>query len=211
MSTLQVVIADDHPRYRHGLAKLLTSSGMQVAAEAANGWAALKAVEDLAPDVVVLDLNLPGLSGEEVTRRLTAGTPAHRVMVLSVLAREADVTSVLLAGASGYFLKDGPGEEIVAGVRAVAAGESLFAPCVTAMLMRRMRDGKRAAVPSVPLSHRELQVLRLVVEGRSNETIGERLHIDRGAARRCVSYLLTKLEVDNQVQAAVRAVREGLV
>lgn len=211
MSTLQVVIADDHPRYRYSIAKLLTSSGMQVAAEAANGLAALKAVEDLAPDVVVLDLNLPGLSGQEVTRRLTARTPPHRVMVLSVSAREADVRSVLLAGASGYFLKDGPGEEIVAGVRAVAAGESLFSPRIAAMLLGRMREGKASRAASVPLSAQEREVLRLVAEGRSNEKIGERLRIGPRNAREHVSHILTKLEVDNRVQAAVRAVREGLV
>jgi DNA-binding NarL/FixJ family response regulator len=211
MSTLQVVIADDNPRYRQSLAKLLTSSGMKVAAEAANGWAALKAVEDMAPDVVVLDLNLPGPSGEEVTRRLTACTPAHRVLVLSVLAREADVRSILLAGASGYFLKDGPGEEIVAGVRAVAAGESLFSPRIAAMLLGRIRHGQATRATTVPLSPRERQVLKLVAEGRSNETIGEWLRIDLRTARQQVSHIIAKLEVDNRVQAAVRAVREGLV
>jgi DNA-binding NarL/FixJ family response regulator len=150
MSTLQVVIVDDHPRYRLSLAKLLTNSGMNVAAEAANGWAALKAVEDVAPDVVVLDLHLPGLSGEEVTRRLTAYTPPHRVMILSASAREADVRSVVLAGASGYFLKDAPGDEIVAGVRAVATGELLFSPRVAAMLPLEVDTRVRPAWRAVP-------------------------------------------------------------
>jgi DNA-binding NarL/FixJ family response regulator len=150
MSTLQVVIVDDHPRYRLSLAKLLTSSGMNVAAEAANGWAALKAVEEVTPDVVVLDLHLPGLSGEEVTRRLTAYTPAHRVMILSASAREADVKSVVLAGASGYFLKDDPADEIVAGVRAVAAGASLFSPSVAAMLPLDVNNRVQPALRVVP-------------------------------------------------------------
>jgi DNA-binding NarL/FixJ family response regulator len=107
-------------------------------------------VEDVVPDVVVLDLHLPGLSGEEVTRRLTAYTPAHRVMILSASAREADVRSVLLAGASGYFLKDDPGDEIVAGVRAVASGESLSSPRVAAMLPREVDNRVHPALRAVP-------------------------------------------------------------
>jgi DNA-binding NarL/FixJ family response regulator len=141
-----VVIADDHPLYRQGLAKMLTAAGIEVAAEAGNGWAALKAAASAAPDVVVLDLNMPGLTGEEVTRRLTACKPPHRVMVLSVSDRESDVSSALLAGASGYFLKDGPVEEVVAGIRALAAGESLFSPRVASMFLRGMRE-RAAALP----------------------------------------------------------------
>jgi DNA-binding NarL/FixJ family response regulator len=207
-----VVLADDHPCYRQGLAKLLTESGVDVVAEAGNGWAALKAVESTSPDVVVVDLKMPGLSGAEVTRRLTSCDPPHRVLVLSVSASEADVVSALHAGARGYFLKDGPVEEVVAGIAAVAQGESLFSPRINVMLLRRMRETK--AVPldiPVPLSKREQDVLKLVVEGRSNEKIGEGLSIDAGTARNHVSHILAKMGVDNRVQAAVRAVREGLV
>jgi DNA-binding NarL/FixJ family response regulator len=150
MSTLRVIIADDHPRYRLGLARLLTRSGMHVVGEAANGWAAMKAVEGTSPDVVVLDFNMPGPSAEEVIRRLTAGTPAHRVMVLSMSARQSDVRAALAAGASGYVLKDAPGDEIAAGVRAVAAGEPLFslpvaATPVAGMPRRSMPERKVAS------------------------------------------------------------------
>ena len=212
MSTSRVVLADDHPCYRQGLAKLLTESGVDVVAEAGNGWAALKAVESTSPDVVVVDLKMPGLSGAEVTRRLTSCDPPHRVLVLSVSASEADVISALHAGARGYFLKDGPVEEVVAGIAAVAQGESLFSPRINVMLLRRMRD--RQEVPldiPVSLSKREQDVLKLVVEGRSNVKIGEGLSIDAGTARNHVSHILAKMGVDNRVQAAVRAVREGLV
>jgi DNA-binding NarL/FixJ family response regulator len=208
----RVVLADDHPCYRQGLANLLTESGVDVVAEAANGWAALRAVDSMSPDAVVVDLKMPGVSGAEVTRRLTSCDPPHRVLVLSVTASEADVMSALRAGASGYVLKDGPVEEIVAGIAAVAEGESFFSPRVGAMLLRRMREGEeRSDRVQVPLSKRERQVLRLVVEGRSNEKIGEGLSIDAGTARNHVSHLLTKLGVDNRVQAAVLAVRESLV
>jgi DNA-binding NarL/FixJ family response regulator len=206
-----VVIADDHPVYRQGLAKLLTASGIEVAAEAGNGWAALRAVAKERPDVAILDLGMPGLSGIEVTRRLTACSPPHRVMIVSISTEESDVDAALRAGASGYFLKDGPVEEVVAGIRAVAAGQSLFSPRIGAMLLRRMRERGRSAPEPVSLSARELEVLKLLVEGRSNEKIGEGLCIDAGTARNHVSHILSKLGVDNRVQAAVRAVREGIV
>jgi DNA-binding NarL/FixJ family response regulator len=145
MSTLRVVIADDHPRYRQGLAKLLTRSGMEVVGEAA-----LRAVDGATPDVVVIDFHMPGPPAEEVIRRLTAGTPRHRVMVLSMSAKESDVRAAVVAGASGYVLKDTSCDEIAAGVRAVAAGESRFtlpvaAPPVEAMLGRDVAEGKAAS------------------------------------------------------------------
>jgi DNA-binding NarL/FixJ family response regulator len=212
MSTSRVVLADDHPFYRQGLSKMLAESGVNVVAEAGNGWAALRAVEKTSPDVVVLDLNMPGMTGEEVARRLTSCDPPHRVIVVSVSDDLADVMAALRAGASGYFLKDGPVEEVVAGIEAVAQGECFFSPRIGAMLLHRMRE--RREVPAdtpVPLSKRERDVLRLVVEGRSNAKIGEGLSIDAGTARDHVSHILAKMGVDNRVQAAVRAVREGLV
>jgi DNA-binding NarL/FixJ family response regulator len=212
VTTSRVVLADDHPFYRTGLSKMLRESGVDVVAEAGNGWAALKAVDETSPDVVVLDQNMPGMSGDEVTRRLTSCDPPHRVIVLSVSDDEVDVMSALRAGASGYFLKDGPVEEVVAGIEAAARGESFFSPRIGAMLLRRMREQRDVPIDMpVRLSRREQEVLRLVVEGRSNEKIGEGLHIDPGTARNHVSHILTKLGVDNRVQAAVRAVREGLV
>jgi DNA-binding NarL/FixJ family response regulator len=191
---------------------MLRESGVDVVAEAGNGWAALKAVEATSPDVVVLDHNMPGMSGDEVARRLTSCDPPHRVIVLSVSDDEADVMAALRAGASGYFLKDGPVEEVVAGIEAAARGESYFSPRIGAMLLRRMRERREVPVDMpVRLSKREQDVLRLVVEGRSNEKIGEGLSIDAGTARNHVSHILAKLGVDNRVQAAVRAVREDLV
>jgi DNA-binding NarL/FixJ family response regulator len=212
VSTSRVVLADDHPFYLQGLAKLLRKSGVQVLAEAGNGWAALKAAEATSPDVVVLDLNLPAPSGAEVTRRLTSCDPPHRVLVVSVSDSEADVTAALRAGAGGYLLKDGPVEQLVAAIAAVSEGESFFSPRIGAMLLRRIRERRDVPVDMpVRLSKREQEVLRLLVEGRSNEKIGERLAIDAGTARNHVSHILAKLGVDNRVQAAVRAVREGLV
>jgi two-component system, NarL family, nitrate/nitrite response regulator NarL len=212
VSTSRVVLADDHPFYRQGLAKMLTELGVDIVAEAENGRAALEAVEATSPDVVVLDMNMPGMSGAEVAQRLTSCDPPHNVLVLSVSDSEIDVTAALKAGARGYFLKDGPVEEVVAGIEAVAQGESFFSPRIGAMLLRRIRDHRDVPIDTpVQLSKREQEVLRLVVEGRSNQKIGEGLSIDAGTARNHVSHILAKMGVDNRVQAAVRAVREGLV
>src|SRR5262245_52682857 len=119
---LRVVVADDHAFYRDGLARLLRECGIEAVACVPNGEAAIEAVREHAPDVVVMDLNMPGMTGVEATRRLSVEAPAARVLVLSVSAQESDVTEAILAGARGYVLKDGPIEEVVAGIRQAAAG-----------------------------------------------------------------------------------------
>ena len=211
---LRVVLVDDHPVYREGLAKLLTQSGVEVVAQAGNGLDAISIVEQAAPDVVVMDLNMPGMSGVDVTRKLVQRNPATKVLVVSVSAQEEDVTEAILAGASGYVLKDGPVEEVVAGIQAAANGESLISPRIATMLLRKMRlDGPSEieAPGTTPLSERELQVLRLVAEGKGNQEIGEVLYIGQSTVRNHISSILMKLQVDNRVQAAVRAVRDRIV
>jgi two-component system NarL family response regulator len=211
---LRVVLVDDHPVYREGLAKLLLECGVDVIAQAGNGADALGIVEEMAPDVVVMDLNMPGMSGVEVTRKLVERTPASRVLVVSVSAQEEDVTEAILAGASGYVLKDGPVEEVVAGIQAAANGESLISPRIATMLLRRMRLDEPVGVDApvmTPLSERELQVLRLVAEGKGNQEIGEALYIGQSTVRNHISSILMKLQVENRVQAAVRAVRDRIV
>jgi DNA-binding NarL/FixJ family response regulator len=206
---LRVVIADDHPFYRQGLARLLSQSGVEVVGQASNGPGAIELVERTAPDVAVVDLNMPGMSGVEVTRRLNERMPASRVLVVSVSAQEEDVTEAILAGASGYVLKDGPVEEVVAGIRAAAAGESLLSPRIAGTLLDRIRDHEQVQpdAPPLPLSERELQVLRLVAQGRGESEIGETLHIGAGAVSKHISSLLMKLQVENRVQAAMRTVQ----
>jgi DNA-binding NarL/FixJ family response regulator len=210
---LRVVIADDHPFYRQGLADLLGKSGIEVVGEAPDGQAAIELVGQTAPDVVVMDLNMPGMSGAEATRRLTERNPTARVLVLSVSAEEVDVTDAILAGAMGYVLKDSPIEEVVAGIKAAAAGNSLISPRIASQLMRRIRDREieQPQLPPLPLSDRELQVLKLVADGKTNQEIGEELFIGPSTARNHISSILMKLQVDNRVQAAVRAVRDHIV
>jgi DNA-binding NarL/FixJ family response regulator len=211
---LRIVLVDDHPVYRAGLARLLRESGLDVIAELPNGEAALEAVEEMAPDVVVMDLNMPGMSGLEATRRLVAQSPATRVLVVSVSAQEADVTDAILAGASGYILKESPVEEVVAGIRAAAAGQSLISPRIATMLLQRIRDAAGTVnVDLAPanLSARELEVLSLMAEGKSNHEIAEALVISPSTVHNHISSILMKLQVENRVQAAVRAIRERLI
>jgi DNA-binding NarL/FixJ family response regulator len=207
-----VVIVDDHQFYRQGLAELLSKSGIDVVGQARDGQAAMRLVADTAPDVVVMDLNMPGISGAEATRRLTERNPATRVLVLSVSAEEADVTEAILAGAMGYVLKDSPVEEVVAGINAAARGESLISPRVASLLMRTIRNREEVepALPPLPLSERELEVLRLIADGKTNQEIGEALFIGPSTARNHISSILMKLQVDNRVQAAVRAVQSRM-
>src|ERR687895_569056 len=145
---LRVVIADDHPFYRQGLARLLSQSGVEVVGEAANGPDAIELVERTAPDVAVVDLNMPGMSGVEVTRRLNERMPASRVLVVSVSAQEDDVTEAILAGASGYVLKDGPVEQEIG--ESLRIGASAVAKHVSSVLMKlHVENRVEAAMRSV--------------------------------------------------------------
>ncbi len=211
---LRVVVADDHPFYREGLARLLRESGIDAVACVPNGEAAIEAVRELAPDVVVMDLNMPGMSGVEATRRLSEQAPATRVLVLSVSESEHDVTEAILAGARGYVLKDGSVDEVVAGIRMAAAGGALISPRVAMQLLGWIREHENTSQPrpgAVHLSERELEVLSLLAEGKANNEIADSLFISASTVRNHISSILIKLQVENRVQAAVQAVRQGLV
>lgn len=192
--------------FRRGLAKQLARFDVEVVEEAANGWAAIRAVERTAPDVVVLDLNMPALSGPLAIRRLLDRVPESRVLVLSVSADEVDVVEAILAGASGYVLKDGPVEDVVAGVRALAAGKSLISPRIAAMLLQQIRMGNRATagLPATPLSPPDVELLRLVAEGSTDDEIGATLGIDPGDVGSQVSAVLAKLHAAARAQFAVQ-------
>jgi DNA-binding NarL/FixJ family response regulator len=213
---VRVVVADQHPFARQGLIKLLTDSGIDVVEEAANCVALLEVVELTAPDVVVIDGDMTGACPVQVIRDLTGGTPPCRVLVLSTSVEAADVSAAILAGASGYLRKDRPVDEVVMGIRAAAAGGSLISPWITPALFASVPEPEPVSVdpdppPPLALSPRELEVLRLVADGKGNREIGEALFIEAGTVRNHVSRVLKKLDVENRVQAAVRAVREQLV
>ena len=209
---VRVAVADDHELFRTGLRELLTQHGFSVVGEVDSGEAALELAAKTALDVFVMDVNMPGMGGIEAARRLTAASPPCRVLMLSVSPEDRDVNEAILAGACGYMLKDASPAEIVAAVAAAARGESLLSPHVTGRLLEQMRGDAEFATEVRPeLTERELEVLRLVAQGKENIEIAEELSISVQTVKSHVSNLLTKLDVDNRIQAAVFAIRRRIV
>jgi DNA-binding NarL/FixJ family response regulator len=208
------LVVDDHDLFRRGLRELLEEQGIRVIGDAATVEDGVALAARARPDVVVMDLNLPHGSGIEATRQLVGADPNAKVLVLTVAADERNVLNALLAGACGYLLKDSTIEEIAAGVRAAAAGRSFVSPQVVHHLLNRLRGSASAYEVPAPdeakLSTRELEILRLVAQGCDNDQIAERLVLSPRTVKNHVSSILAKLDMDNRVQAAVYAVRQGL-
>ncbi len=212
----KVMVVDDHELFRGGLVGLLEEHNLTVVAEADDAGSALAQAEICRPEVVLMDLNLPDMSGTQATRILIARMPAVRVVVLSVMADDRHVIEALLAGACGYVLKDAPIDQIVAGIRAAMRGESVISPRIANRLVRRLREPEQAAhghadVPIPELTDRELEVLTLMARGIGNQRIAESLFLSEHTVKNHVSSILVKLDVDNRLQAAVRAVRARIV
>jgi DNA-binding NarL/FixJ family response regulator len=210
---ITVVLVDDHALYRSGLRELLESHGIEVVGDAPTAEAGLELVDRHAPDVAIMDLSLPGMSGIEAIRRLAADAPRTHVLALTVSASEADVTDAVLVGGSCYLLKDTPIETIVSGVRAAAAGEAMISPKMAATLLDRLRANgvREGPSPEEALSEREREVLRLVASGKENDEIARELFISPHTVKNHISSILLKLRVANRIQAAVRAVREEMI
>ena len=212
---IRVIVVDDHDLLRKGVRDLLTEHGLQVVGEAADGDDAVRLVAHAAPDVVVMDLNMPRMSGIEATRRLARVSPTSRVLVLTVSADDETVANAIEAGASGYLLKDASGDEIASGVRAAAAGEALISPRIASRLLERLRPEEGSQGPGsgtgAELTDREAEVLRLLAAGRDNAGIAQELYISPRTVKNHISSILAKLHVDNRIQAAVYAVRKGIV
>lgn len=209
--SIRVVVVDDHHLFRHGLKAMLEAEGFDVVGEAVSGEHAVDVAATVEPDVVIMDLHMPGISGVEATRRIRERLTSARVLVLTVSAADADVVSAMLAGASGYLLKDTAPAQIAAGVRATAAGDAMLSPDVTARLLGRVQPAAEELARRPELSERELQVLHLITEGLDNAEIAERLVISPTTAKNHVSNILAKIGVDSRVQAAIYAVRRGIV
>ncbi|WP_188191275.1 response regulator [Nonomuraea sp. SYSU D8015] len=212
---IRVVIADDHLVVRTGFAELLdTQPDIEVAGTAADGAEAVRICRELAPDVVLMDVRMPGMGGIEATREL-AGPGGPRVLILTTFDLDEYVYDALRAGASGFLLKDVTAERLFDAVRVIAAGEALLAPAVTRRLIREFaRLGPRSDAPVAALSTltpRETQVLRLVAEGLSNPEIAARLVVTEETVKTHVSRVLNKLRLRDRTQAVVAAYETGLV
>ena len=215
LDELRVLVVDDHDLFRTGLRNLLEEQGVNVVGEAENGETAIRLASDLAPDVVVMDLNMPGFGGVETTRRLSSLAPLSRVVVLTISADDDDVMNAVMAGACGYLLKDSSIQELIAGISAASEGESLISPQIAAKVLQRLRaqskDADAAETIRAELSDRELEVLRLIANGKDNSQIAAALHISPKTVKNHISNILMKLQIENRIQAAVYAVRSGIV
>jgi DNA-binding NarL/FixJ family response regulator len=212
---LRVVIVDDQQLVRHAMRNILTVPDIEVIAEADDGESALELVMEMAPDVVVMDLGLPGISGIEATRSLATVAPLCRVLVLTGPGEEHEVVDAILAGACGCLLKDATGDEIVEAVRIAAAGQSVIDRSVADRLLAQVRAQTEGAAPSDAIravfTQRELDVLQLVAGGKESNQIAQELFISPKTAHNHVSSILTKLQLQNRMHAAVHAVRGGIV
>jgi len=196
---IRVLVVDDHPLFRAGLSGLLaTVRDVEVVAEAVDGDEAVARALDLRPDVVLMDLNLPGLPGLEATRRIVASAPECGVLVLTMVADEASVVAALRVGARGFVLKEAGQDEVLAGIRTVASGGAVFGPAVAARLLQ---NGAPAAV----LTTRESEVFALLARGLSNSEIARELGVSLKTVQNHVSAVLAKLQLRDRTQAALRA------
>jgi DNA-binding NarL/FixJ family response regulator len=211
-SSPRVLLVDDHDLFRRGLRTLLEAEGIDVVGEADTGRDALAQISVLAPDVVVMDLNMPGISGAEATAKMSMTAPTTRVLVLSASNQDADVMDAIMAGACGYLLKDSSIHDLVAGIQAAANGESLISPAIASKVLGRLRAANPTAreEAAAGLSDREMQVLRLIANGNDNGRIAAELHISPKTVKNHISNILMKLQIENRIQAAVFAVRTGL-
>ncbi len=216
-SPIRLLIVDDQRLMREGLRTLLELEyGFEIVGEAADGGAALDAYTELKPDVVLMDIRMPGMDGVEATRRLCARSPEARVIILTTFDDDANVFEGLRAGAVGYLLKDLSGEELADAVRTVHKGGALIEPSVARRVIlefARLHPPARAIGEGLaePLSERELDVLRLVSVGLSNREIGDKLGLSEGTVKNYVTNVLQKIGVRDRTQAALRGRELGLI
>ena len=208
--TIRALVVDDHPVVRAGLVALLDAApDIRVVGTASSGEDAIGLAAELLPDVVLMDLRMSGIDGDEATASILATGQQTRVIILTTYENDDAILRAISAGASGYLLKAAPEEELLAGVRAVAAGEVALAPSVSRLLVQR------AAAPTPPpapaLSPRELEVLALVAEGLSNRAIGERLFVGEATVKTHLLHAFAKLGVDDRTRAVTRAMELGLL
>jgi DNA-binding NarL/FixJ family response regulator len=214
--SISVLLADDQAMVRTGFRMILESEpDIAVVGEAANGEQAADSARRLAPDVVLMDIQMPGADGIEATRRITADPELHsRVVIVTTFERDEYVFEALQAGASGFLLKNAPPEDLLHAVRVVADGEALLSPSVTRRIIEQFahpRSNPELGARLESLTHRELEVLQLLAGGKSNAELAAELFVSEGTVKTHVSSLLSKLGLRDRVQAVVLAYESGLV
>src|ERR1700694_81275 len=210
---VRVVIADDHPVFRFGLRTLLKADPtMEVVGEATNGEEAIAQASQLSPDVILMDLNMPGMTGIEAIRRILAGQPHVHILVLTMFDDDDSVFAAMRAGARGYLLQGCEGRETLQAIRVVSTGETIFSPIIAQRLMQYF-GAPRPLSPSQPfpdLTEREREVLALIAQGYTNQAIAEQLVISPKTLRNHISSIFSKLQVTSRLEAILRAKDAGM-
>ena len=203
---IRVLVADDHPIVRSGIVALLESAGdIEVVGTASTGLEAVELALQLEPDIVLMDLRMPGIDGDEATARIVGVRGHIRVVVLTTYESDSSILTAIEAGASGYLLKAAPQEEILAGIRSVARGEVALAPSIAAMLVNRVKR------PVVSLSARETEVLALVAQGHSNPAIAKQLFLSEATVKTHLLHAFEKLELSDRTREVTKAMELGLL
>ncbi|MGZ4508822.1 MAG: response regulator [Blastococcus sp.] len=211
--TLRVLVVDDHPTFRRGLGALLASlPDVELVGEAADGGAAVERARELEPDVVVMDLDMPGLGGVEATRRIVAAQPTVAVLVLTMLDEDESVFAAMRAGARGYVVKGADTDDVLRALESVARGDAVFGPAVASRVLSYLTRPLSARDPLLfpELTEREREVLELMARGLSNGEIARKLVVSPKTVRNHVSNVFTKLQVTDRSEAVGRARRAGL-
>jgi DNA-binding NarL/FixJ family response regulator len=207
---IRVLVVDDHPVVRHGLIAMLRwETDLEVVGEAGDGAAAVQLIEELEPEVVLLDLRMPELSGIEVMQRIRKTLPAVRFLVLTTYDTDEYLAPALAAGAQGYLLKDAMPEDLAQAVRSIARGGAALEPGVAARVLERMQSG--GSPEPEPLSAREREVLQLLANGATNRQIAAQLNLSENTVKTHLSNIFSKLDVQSRAEAVAVAYRRGLV
>jgi len=216
MSEITVLLAEDHTLFRQGMKKIISSvQGMEVVGEASNGVEAIELAEKLKPDVILMDINMPKLDGVRATQRITESEDHPAIIVLSMHREDEYIFDALKAGAKGYFLKTSDSRDLVEAIRSVVRGEAALEPDLAQKVLdefRRMSTMPRSkATGLASLSNRETEILRLVAQGLSNQDIADKLHLATKTVKNQLYVIFQKLQLNNRTQAALYALRKGLI